>query len=258
VAVLPRPSDNGRGVKWWQEPSPRIVSDLGAGDPRPPRVREEDLPYVLSPIAPSDPRHSDGARLLFAYLDAVAGADSAGELALLEVLLAAQDEEFADHPRHRQLRDLMGAGLLSHADQHVAAEVHSQLARQAARAAGLLSDVEHWLWRAGVQLSREGRDLLKLPYARALDELMGWEDVDGWHPGCAGLEPQEQAAFRLSLTLHGERNERGTWTYSLLQPWEIARQMRRKRGDVRDGLPVETVDRYLREARAKVQGYLLP
>lgn len=218
-------------------------------------LRTADVP---SPDPPIDARRGDGARILFVFLDAVAGADSMGELALLEVLLAARDVEFPEHSRHREIRGLLAAGHLPNADLHVAAEIHSELARQAARAAGLLSDVEHWLWRAGIEPSPEGRDLLRLPYGRALDELVGWEDVEGWHPGRAALQPQEQAAFRLSLTLHGEQNERGTWTYSLLQPWEIARQMSRRRGDLRDGLPVERVVEYLSRARRGVREYLLP
>ena len=242
------------------EPPWRLgASDEGAGRRDPgDRRRDEELPYMLSAIAPSDPRFSDSARLLFAFMDAVAGSDSSGELALLEVLLAAESEDFADDPRRAELRRRMGVGGLSNADQHVAAQVHSQLARQAAHAAGLLSDVEHWLWRAGIDLTQEGRDLLRLPYGRALDELVGWEDVDGWHPGRALLEPQEQAAWRLSLTLHGEHDQRGAWTYSLLQPWEIARQMRRKRGDTGHGLPVERVVEYLARARHKARAYLLP
>lgn len=221
-------------------------------------MREADLPYVLTPVEPSDPRNSDSAKLLFCYLEAVAGADSSGELALLEVLMAAEDEDFATSPRHQELRHLLSTGLLSHADQHVAAEVRSQLARQAAHAAGLLGDVEHWLHRAGVVLTTDGRDLLRMPYNLALDELVGWEDVDGWHHGRALLEPQEQNAFRLSLTFHGEQNQRGTWSYSLLQPWEIARQMSRRRGDIREPLAVERVVEYLSRARRKVQAYLLP
>jgi hypothetical protein len=212
---------------------------------------------IASPEPPRDVRHQDAARLLFAFLDAVAGADSSGELALLEVLLAAEDEEFPARSRHQEIQALLAAGLLPNADLHVAAEIHSELARQAARAAGLLSDVEHWLWRAGVQVSPEGRALLRRPYNDALDELAGFEDVEGWHPGRAALTPQEQAAFRLSLVLEGEQNERGTWSYSLLQPWEIARRMSRRRGDSGLGLSVEQVDKYLWAARRKVREYLL-
>jgi hypothetical protein len=226
------------------------------------RQQEEDLPYVLSPITPPAPtRDSATGRLLMVYLDACAGGDTSGELALLEVLLAVGDEDFSGEGwtgRHREIRTAMLAGRLGRPEQHVAAAVHSELARQAAHAAGLLSDVEHWLWRAGIELSDDGRELLRLPAERALDELVGWEDVEGWHSGLARLEPQEQHAFRLSLELRGEQDDRGLWSWAPLQPWEIAEQMSRRRGDVRERLPVETVIRYLAKARAKIRRHLLP
>ncbi len=199
------------------------------------------LDTLPAPVPPSDPRRSAEVRLLGEWLDSVAAANAPGSLDLLIALLLGQEIDL----------DRLQVG-----DRRVVGRMKSALLREQERRAGLLSETEAWLWRAGLTLSSEGREILRLPIDRAIDQLLGWHDAAGWHPGRAGLTPREQAVFRCCLQLRGEDVE-GRWQLRPLAPWEIARELSRARGDRSLPPAVTTIENHLSRARQKIRRCLL-